>query len=430
MRCIKGLFPCIITLYTTIRMSSLPLTVINILFEAIEFIVLASPFWLPVALVLLFWRMWVYYIRSDFIANMKWVMLEIRLPKEINKSPAAMELVIQELHQTFGEANLIEKYWKGGVRPWHSLELVSIEGRVHFFVRMLKGSQKGFESALYAQYPDVEVHEVSDYTRMMHYEGDGEWKLWGCEFKLTKADPYPIKTYVDYGLDKDPKEEFKIDPMTPTLEFLGSLDKGEQVWLQILLRAHKKEDPKKGAWFEKTDAWADDAKEEIKKIIKDAVPEGVEDAKPSLQNVTPRKKDVIAALERSVSKVPFDVGIRGIYLAQKDVFSPSRIGGVIGSVKQYSSNDLNGFKPSNTTGVSYPWQDFRGMRVRTKKRLLFDAFRRRSWFHPPYKQKHFVLNTEEIATMYHLPGGVAQTPTFRRIESRKAEPPIGLPIGE
>jgi hypothetical protein len=402
----------------------------DIFFKAIVFIVLASPFWLSLVLVLLFWKMWVGYVRAKFIAKMDWVLLELRLPKEINKSPMAMELVIQELFQTFNEANFIDKYWKGGVRPWHSLELVSIEGQVHFFVYILKGSRKGFESALYSQYPNVEVHEVPDYTRQLQYEGDDDWKLWGCEFKLTKPDPYPIKTYVDYGLDKDPKEEFKIDPMTPTLEFLGSLEKGEQVWLQILIRAHKKENKKKGAWFEKTDKWEDEAKEEIEKIIKDSMPKDVEDAKPSLMNVTPRKKDAIEALERSVSKVPFDVGMRGIYLAHKDVFSPSRIGGVIGSVKQYSSIDLNGFKPTNTTGVTYPWQDFRGMRVGAKKRFMFDAFRRRSWFHSPYKQPHFVLNTEELATMYHMPGGVAETPTFRRIESRKAEPPVGLPVDE
>ncbi len=37
--------------------------------------------------------------------------------------------------------------------------------------------------------------------------------IWGCEFKFTKGDGYPIKTYVDYGLDKDPKEEYKVDPL-------------------------------------------------------------------------------------------------------------------------------------------------------------------------------------------------------------------------
>jgi hypothetical protein len=46
----------------------------------------------------------------------------------------------------------------------------------------------------------------------------------------------------------------------------------------------------------------------------------------------------------------------------------------------------------------------------------------------PFKSPHFVLNTEELATMFHFPGGVAATPTFNRIESRKAEAPTNLPV--
>ena len=54
-------------------------------------------------------------------------------------------------------------------------------------------------------------------------------------------DVYPIKTYIDYGLDKpDLKEEFKIDPMTSVLEYMGSLKKGEQAWIQILMQCHRK----------------------------------------------------------------------------------------------------------------------------------------------------------------------------------------------
>ena len=43
-------------------------------------------------------------------------------------------------------------------------------------------------------------------------------------------------------------------------------------------------------------------------------------------------------------------------------------------------------------------------------------------------EKPMLLSTEEIATLWHLPGRVAETPTFTRIESKKAEPPANLPI--
>ena len=50
------------------------------------------------------------------------------------------------------------------------------------------------------------------------------------------ADFLPIKTYVDYGLDKDPKEEYKTDPITQILEVMGSLGKGEHMWYQVLIQ--------------------------------------------------------------------------------------------------------------------------------------------------------------------------------------------------
>jgi hypothetical protein len=46
----------------------------------------------------------------------------------------------------------------------------------------------------------------------------------------------------------------------------------------------------------------------------------------------------------------------------------------------------------------------------------------------PYQRTPFVLNTEELATIYHFPGRVAETPTFGRIEAKKGEPPSNLPI--
>jgi len=107
-------------------------------------------------------------------------------------------------------------------------------------------------------------------------------------------------------------------------------------------------------------------------------------------------------------------------------------------MKQYNSNDLNGFKPSLYTDIDYPWQKYMnigknayfypgGTRIEHLKWKLFDAYRRRGWFFPPYEREPFVLNTEELATLYHFPGRVAETPTFGRIESKKSEPPVNLP---
>ena len=94
-----------------------------------------------------------------------------------------------------------------------------------------------------------------------------DWLMWGTEFKLSKDDAYPIKTYIDYGLDDNPKEEHKIDPLTPVLEFLGSIGPSEQVWIQILVMSTMKRFKKPGAWFKKQD-WRGSADALIHKLMK------------------------------------------------------------------------------------------------------------------------------------------------------------------
>jgi hypothetical protein len=122
--------------------------------------------------------------------------------------------------------------------------------------------------------------------------------------------------------------------------------------------------------------------------------------------------------------------MRGIYFAKNEVMDPSNITGLIGSVRQYDDNTLNTFKLGTFTDFDYPWQDFRRMRRTSLEKAMIDAYKRRSFYYGPYRnwtQKPFILTTEELATIFHLPGGVVSTPTVGRIGSRKAEAPSNLP---
>lgn len=378
--------------------------------------------WGPVLLVWLAQKYWLEYKRAAFIKKFSWVMLEVKVPRIIDKTPIAMELVLQAMYQG-GNGNWYERWWLGKVKPWFSLELVSIEGEVRFFIRTPNQYKKIIETHIYAQYPDIEVHEVEDYVGQAPYmHQPGEWELWGAEFGLTKADPFPIKTYVDYGLDSAMlKEEQKSDPITNVIEYLGDIGPHQQVWIQIMIQPTGERFQTPGTHFGKHD-WKKEGKLIIKKLqeeMKD--PEGKGSG-------TKRQQEIISAIERSLSKLGFDCGIRTLYLAQRDHFDAMNIPGLVGAFRQYSSQDLNGFKPTLTPGFDYPWQDYKGWREGKVKRKLFDAYVRRSYFYSPYKKKPFVLNTEELATIYHFPGGVAETPTFSRIESRKGEPPANLPL--
>lgn len=405
--------------FSSIQFEFLP-TFVKILFSS-------STIWLPILLFIIFINLWIKYTRTQHIIKQGGVLLEIKLPQDIFKSPLAMELILTSLHQA-SKGDYIKTFLKGFVRPWFALELVSIDGNIHFFIWTHPRFRKLIESQFYAQYPGVEIYEAEDYTKKVFID-TAKHPLWGAHFKLTKDDIYPIKTYIDYGLDREQEEESKVDPMASTLEFLGSLKAGEQVWIQILFQAHRKSTLKDDAILRTKDDWKKAGKKEIKKLIEEI--SGGDDEDAVRRAPTMGEKETIGALERSLSKLAFEVGIRGFYMARNESFDPIGIAGLIGSFRQYGSETLNGFRPAKNTDFDYPWQDFR-RKLRTEKETkLLNAYKLRSFFNIPYKHlftKPFILTTEELATIFHLPGKVVQTPTLTRVQSRKSEAPANLPV--
>ena len=404
----------------------------------------------------LIWEMtfhqWLKYKRAEFIKDINWIMLEIKLPREINKSPAAMEAVLEAFQQGGGVGTWWDMYRKGNMLNFFSLEIASFGGDIKFFIRTPKKFKNIIESYIYAQYPGIEILEVEDYTNRIRYN-DTEHSLFGSGFSLSKADFLPIKTYLDYGLDRDPKEEYKIDPITPMLEFMGSLKGGEELWYQVLIRADKYKD------------WKKDAKEAAGYLMagKDINGKGgleLDETGKSFGDLrlSQVQKDTVRAIERSATKSGFEVFIRAMYLAPKSEFDGGKITSFFGMLKPFSSPNLNGFAPTEDTSFVFPWQDRKGTKIVVLKDRMFKKFVLRvfadyydqfdgfsfayevnsrvdkflrhgvkfSKWGPP--KGTFVLNIEELATLYHFPGKVAGTPTFKRISSTKSEAPQNLPI--
>ncbi|MHB0977980.1 MAG: hypothetical protein ACYC1K_01050 [Minisyncoccota bacterium] len=389
-----------------------------------------APIWFTLALILTWLDLWLTYKRREWIKAQGSVLLEIKIPREMFKSPLAMEMFLNSLYGA-GVGNLMDVYLKGRVRTWFSLEIISIDGQVRFLIWGHKNMKSRIEAQLYAQFPNVSVQEVADYTLGIHRNPEKITFGWFGQFALTKADAYPIKTYIDYGLDKDAKEEYKHDPIVPMLEFLGSLKKGEQAWIQILIQSHSKEGLKYGRVFTKPD-WKSDIEKEIKAIVKKATIKTEDQKNPTSLNLSKGQAEVIAAMERTASKYAFDTMIRATYFAENDVYNPANIGGLLGSFAQFNSQTLNGFKPNFTAGVDYVWQDFRGANKKNNEEKLLEAYKRRAFFNTPFKHFHgkpFILTTEELATVFHFPSYVvAATPTLSRIPSKRAEAPSNLPI--
>lgn len=404
----------------------------------VSILIVLSPLALMFILLVVFLELWVDYVRAKFFFKEGSALVEVKLPKDTFKSPLAMELFLAALHNTGGEANWYDKYWLGKTRPWFSLEMVSVEGQVHFYIWMRKSSQSFISTSLYAQFPGIEVHEVEDYARSVHFDGK-TMSVWAGELEFTKdEDAYPIKSYIDYGLDKDPKEEFKVDPIAPLIEFLGSIGANQQAWIQIMVRAYKKDDhTKPGHLWKSHDRWREEAKKLVNEMMKrdeKTKVAGEVDEESGLSKkptITKGEEEVITAIERNVSKLGYDVGIRLMYIAKSDNFNPANIGGMLGSWKQFNAEHMNGFKPNSSawhSNLSYPWQDLRGRKRKYFSEMALAMYKRRSYFYAPHKGKPMIMSSESLATIFHFPGAVVSTPSFQRVPSKKSEAPANLPV--
>lgn len=398
------------------------------------YMVATAPVWLPLVTFFLFFESWMEYVKKEYNLKNGRVTLEIKLPQDVFKSPEAMELVLIQLHQTASPDNHIQTYWDGKHPPKYGLELVSRGGDVRFYMNVPRAKFKNIaETQLYAQYPGIEVHELDiDYTAEIPWDPE-RFAYFSIHFGLKKADAYPIKTYVDYGLTDMPKEEEKVDPITSMLEMLGAIGPGEYMWVQILIDAHRTVTFKEGALSEQPD-WKEAARKEIKKIIDDAVKRrGVDEGEGRKGNVmmllTETEKDTIKAIERSIGKNAFNTAFRGFYIAKKDAFRPGeQIGALITGWRGY--DDIN----RNAVGVRWRtdfdwnwWQDPSGKKRDHYKKQELDEYKRRVYTHHNEIDAPKVCTTEELATMFHLPGKVAATPSLARIPSKRAEPPANLP---
>lgn len=393
------------------------------------------PIWLPIAAISIFISTWLTYKRREWIGKQGSVLLEIRIPKDIERTPAAMEMILEGLWEDVA-GSLTDVYLEGAVRNWFSLEIVSLGGEVKFFIWTFPKWRHILESRIYAQYPGAEVVEVEDYALKLHFD-PAKNKVGGLTTRLVKEDIIPIKTYVDFGLEKTDKEQEEIvDPIMPLLEYLGAAKQGEFAAVQILIQGHR------GMGFQDarlttTEHFSKGVKKAVEKIVKEAAYfKGKEDYPPSTLNLTKAQNEAVASIERNAEKHAYDAMIRLLFLVPKEGESNVSTPGIIGATRQFGyvgkNTILNGIRPNQfIPGVTYPWDDFFNTKKTRNQKLHLEAFKRRSFFNVPFKNfmgKPYVLTVEELATLFHLPGRAAATPTLARVPSKKAEAPSNLPV--
>lgn len=406
--------------------------------------------WMIIPVILFFvWKnLWLMWVQKRYAQNANWITLELKIPHTVERTPKVMEQVFGGLHAAHKPSiNFKERWWDGKHQLYISMEIAGIDGSIHFFIYTPGEFKRLIESQIYAQYKDAEITEVSDYMKNLPEDVPNETHdLFGMELMFTKDDAYPIRTYKFF---EEPSTEKKyIDPIASLMEILGELKPGEQVWLQYLIKPVGTEWQKKGQALINRLIGKKEAGKESSNIMEEVfqffydmggiifgrIPTGTTEQKKEerqgpetlMQHLPPGMKDVVAALEDSISKHGFEVVIRIVYLARRDVFDKSTMGAVFGTFKQFSTYNLNGFKPNGKVipAINYV---FKKTREYMRKRRLFVWARTRE-FKKIAAQQKMILNTEELATIYHVPSIVLEVPMLPRIAAKKSEPPPQLPV--
>lgn len=415
--------------------------------------ILKSWWWLPLPFILWqsFYFLWLWWRKDIWLSKKKFILLEVKIPKEVLKPIRAMETVMAALWQPmYDPPDWWEKWFEGKMLLSYSFEIASIGGEPHFFVRIPDSSRDSVESAIYSQYPEAEISVVDDYTKHVPQDiPNKEWDLWAADYRFLKPDPYPIKTFTEFETEREPMEEKRIDPLAVLLEAMAKIKPGEQLWVQITAGpATNKEVP----WITKGEEIRDELAKrgkpsakrpmvlEAADVLITGEPAGVpkkeekETIIPPEMRLTPGERDIVAAVEKKIAKRGYQTNIRFIYLGKKDVFFKPNLRLVFGFFASFATQNLNCLVPwgKTLTKIHKSWflplNLIFNRRLYVRKRKIFRKYRLRVNPLFPRKGGTFILNTEEIASIFHFPGrGVAPAPFVPRIEAKKGEAPPGLP---
>ena len=424
--------------FSLFRFSFEPSSVMNLILRFFAttwwFWVFFPLFWVFVSL-LLFWK------QTERQRKLKFVLLEIKIPREIQKSPKSMEQILLNFSSLYDPPMIAKAKYQGGemVSPY-SFEVVSIGGEIHLFIRVLEKLKNNVESAFFSYYPDVELLGVEDYTKRFPQSSEEMYrsgmKVWGIEVKLSKEGFYPIKSYTEF---ESSSEEKGLDPMSSLLEVLAKVEKNEIVGLQIIAT------PASPKWAKKYEKDVEELREKIKgSTMAAASPEA-----GAMSGFTPQplKYEILKSVENNLSKPAFETVIRLIKIGPEDTFTSEVFirSGIIGSLNQYAglnSFSLNWMIAVNTGIWYYPYI-FPKIRLEYRRqRLLLNYINREmppnskvakiltsSIFNSSGASESFLLNSEALATIFHLPPATVLTsPHIKRMESKKAGPSAGLPI--
>ena len=360
--------------------------------------------WLPLAVVLLTLAYLNFKKADEMQEYFESVLLVLEIPKANDKQELAAEQLFASLHGILRDS--AELKYSEGVQEHLSFEIASVDGQIRFYVWVPKVLRNFVEGQIYSQYPTVQIHEANEDYALTNFKNHKVTYI--ADLDLIEDDALPIKTF----------QNFEVDPLAGITGALAKLESsGDEMWVQILVKPvsddwHK--DPEK--WISRTKAgrgsgfslkgfdatWITGVLEALWKPPETGI--GGAATAPELSE---RQKTQIAEAEKKAAKLGYEVKIRLVYAGESTTDARLKMQALAGTFKQFNYANLNGFK---IVDPSFKKEDLNYY----QKRIM--------------GRNGYILNIEELASIFHLPHTNVETPNVVWASSKTAEPPSKLPV--
>ena len=329
-------------------------------------------------------------------------LLLLEVPRTNDKKELAAEQMLASLHGILRSKKELRS--SGSLQEHISLEVAAISQRLRFYIWAPKQLQAFVEGQIYAQYPTVQIFEQEeDYSQRRLHQS----VIHSSDLTLTDNETLPIKTFPN----------FEVDPLAAITATLAKLDKeDEEMWIQLIARPisddwHKRGQKmvdrikRGGGIFGGGGSTVGYAAQMFGALSKP--PEAGAEVAGAPAELSERNKSRITAIQEKSTKLGYQVKIRILYAGHDQHTARLRMQALVGAFKQFNTTNLNGFEVKN--------QSFdRDKQLEYQTRFFIDH--------------GYILNIEELASIFHLPHTTVETPNIVWATTKTAEPPPNIPV--
>ncbi|MDA3802916.1 MAG: type IV secretion system DNA-binding domain-containing protein [Patescibacteria group bacterium] len=299
------------------------------------------------------------------------------------------------------------KHWLLGRNDQFSFEIVASSSKIAFYIAVPENKVRYMEQQIHAVYPEAVIEEKEDYNI---FKPNSE--ISAAYIKTKRDYIFPIKTY----------QKMEADPMNQLINVLSKLDKDESLAIQYVVRSavgkwhgrvksvvsniHKESSVSKGMSASNSPGIFD----KLNKVFDMFSSKKNEQPQMNDKRLTAAEEEMVKAMEDKNAKAGLDVNIRIISCAKSREKASIYLDNISNAFSEY-----NNFTYGNVFAVH-------GGKKEVVNRLVKDFIYRR------FDEKAgFLLNTEELTSIFHFPLKTTETPNILWLNSKIAPAPADVP---